>query len=686
MVPERIRNVVLVGHGGSGKTSLAEALLFAAGSTTRVGRVEDGNTVMDHEPEEVERGISLSLGVASFPWKDHKINLLDTPGYADFVGEARAALRAADLALFVVSAVDGVEVQTEILWRVAGEEGIPRAVFVNKLDRERASFARTLDELREAFGKRIAPVQVPVGAEAALEGITRVVSNRTYRYAAGDPNGSLSDGGDGEQAAEVRQALVEAVVETDDTMLEAYFEGEEPTDEQIVTAVHNGMLEGEIFPVLCGSATQLVGIDALAEFIIDFGPRPLEHAAPPLQDGELGELGTDGPIVAYVFKTLSDPYVGRISFFRVFTGTLRLDDELEVAGRGVRGRMHNLFFMQGKEHNEAKEVPAGDIAAIAKFEAAHAGDTLRSAGSSVVIVPVAFPAPVMAVAVNPHTSQDEEKLSTALQRILEEDPTLQVERRPETRETLLTGLGDSHLEVTLARIARKFGVSVDTATPKVPYREAITRPGQAEGKHKKQTGGRGQFGVAFVKFEPRERGSGYEFVDDVKGGSIPRQFIPAVDRGIQEALDRGILAGYPVTDVRAAVFDGKYHSVDSDELSFRMAGIQALRTAAPDLGVVLLEPIMRLRITVPEEHMGDVMGDINARRGKVLGMDSDATMRVVTAEMPMGEVQRYAIDLRSMTHGRGVYEIEFDHYAEMPSNEAQKVINASQAARQDGER
>ena len=686
MVPERIRNVVLVGHGGSGKTSLAEALLFAAGSTTRVGRVEDGNTVMDHEPEEVERGISLSLGVASFPWKDHKINLLDTPGYADFVGEARAALRAADLALFVVSAVDGVEVQTEILWRVAGEEGIPRAVFVNKLDRERASFTRTLDELKEAFGKRIAPVQVPVGTEASLQGITRVVSNRTYLYTDGDPQGVLSEGGDGELAAEAHQALVEAVVETDDAMLEAYFEGEDPSPDQVVTAVHNGMLEGEIFPVLCGSATQLVGIDSLAEFIIDFGPKPLEHAAPPLQTGDLGELATDGPVVAYVFKTLSDPYVGRISFFRVFTGTLRLDDELEVAGRGVKGRMHNLFFMQGKEHNEAREVAAGDIAAIAKFEAAHAGDTLRSSGADAVIVPVTYPAPVMAVAVSPHTSQDEEKLSTALQRILEEDPTLQVERRPETRETLLTGLGDSHLEVTLARIARKFGVSVDTATPKVPYREAITRPAQAEGKHKKQTGGRGQFGVASVKFEPRERGSGYEFVDDVKGGSIPRQFIPAVDRGIREALDRGILAGYPVTDVRAAVFDGKYHSVDSDELSFRMAGIQALRTAAPDLGAVLLEPIMQLRITVPEEHMGDVMGDINARRGKVLGMDSDGTMRVVTAEVPMGEVQRYAIDLRSMTHGRGVYEIEFDHYAEMPSNEAQKVIAASQAARQEGER
>lgn len=686
MVPERIRNVVLVGHGGSGKTSLAEALLFAAGSTTRVGRVEDGNTVMDHEPEEVERGISLSLGVASVPWKDHKINLLDTPGYADFVGEARAALRAADLALFVVSAVDGVEVQTEILWRAAGDEGIPRAVFVNKLDRERANFARTLDELREAFGKRIAPVQVPVGAETSLEGITRVVSNRTYRYNEGDPHGAPSDDGNGELAAEVRQALVEAVVETDDAMLEAYFDGEEPEPDQIVTAVHNGMLEGEIFPVLCGSATQLVGIDALADFITDFGPRPLEHAAPPLQSGELGVLGNDGPVIAYVFKTLSDPYVGRISFFRVFTGTLRLDDELEVAGRGVRGRMHNLFFMQGKEHNEAREVAAGDIAAIAKFEAAHAGDTLRTAGTDVVIVPVAYPAPVMAVAVNPHTAQDEEKLSTALQRILEEDPTLQVERRPETRETLLTGLGDSHLEVTLARIARKFGVGVDTATPKVPYREAITRPAQAEGKHKKQTGGRGQFGVAFVKFEPRERGNGYEFVDDVKGGSIPRQFIPAVDRGIKEALERGILAGYPVTDVRAAVFDGKYHSVDSDELSFRMAGIQAVRTAAPDLGAVLLEPIMRLRISVPEEHMGDVMGDINARRGKVLGMDSDGTMRIVTAEVPMGEVQRYAIDLRSMTHGRGVFEIDFDHYAEMPGNEAQKVIAASQAARQDGER
>ncbi|CAN5758719.1 elongation factor G [soil metagenome] len=680
MVPENIRNVALVGHGGSGKTSLAEALLYVGGVTSRLGSVDQGTSLLDHEPEEEERKISLGLAVASIDWRDYRINLIDTPGYADFSGDARCALRAADLALFAVSGVDGVEVQTEMMWRAAGEEGIPRAVIVTKLDRERASFRRTLDQLRESFGKRIAPIQVPIGHEGDLSGIVRVVSERAYNYPGGAKTGTLVD-----LPAEVSDlvhsthtALVESVVESDDALMEAYFEGVEPGRDGIVDTVHQGMLSGDIFPVLVSSAARLIGIDTLAEFLIDFGPNPLERPLPRLQSGTL-VLSDSGPAVAYVFKTISDPFVGRVSMFRVFSGSIPVDGELELVADDsavTRVRMHNLFRMQGKEHFDVASVDAGEIAAVAKTEAARAGATLRSPGSDVVIEPIALPRPAMEVAISPRSNQDEEKLSTALARVTEEDLTVGVERRPETGETILAGLGDTHLDVTLARIARKYGVEVDTHLPTIPYRETITASAEGEGKHKKQSGGRGQFGVANVRFAPRPRGSGFEFIDSVKGGSVPRQFIPAVHKGIEEALTSGIIAGYPLVDFSAELVDGKYHSVDSDEMSFRMAGIQALRAAADALRPVLLEPIMHLTVRVPEDYTGDIMGDINAKRGRVLGMDTDGGVRVVEAQVPMSEVQRYAVDLRSMTSGRGTFEVRFDHYEEVPNQEAQRVISS----------
>lgn len=680
MVPGKIRNVALIGHGGSGKTSLAEALLFVSGATTRQGSVDQGTSVLDHEPEELERKISLSLAVASFEWNDHQINLIDAPGFADFSGDARAALRAAGLALFVVSAVDGVEVQTELMWRVAAEEGIPRAIVVTKLDRDRASFTRTLDQLKETFGKRVAPVQVPIGEESDLRGIVRVVSERAYSYESGAKTGTLVDLPDSVSGLvhTTHTALVESVVESDDTLMEAYFEGREPSSEKIVETVHKGMLAAEVFPVLVASATTLIGIDTLADFIVDYGPNPLEHAVPPLETGHL-EISESGPVAAYIFKTVSDPFVGRISMFRVFSGSIPVDAELELAS-GHRVRMHNLFRMQGKDHYDVEQVGLGEIAAVAKLERARAGDTLRSPGSDVVIVPMTQPTPVMELAISPHSAQDDEKLSLALNRVTEEDPTIRVERRPETGETILAGLGDNHLDVTIARIARKYGVAVDTALPSIPYRETITATAEVEGKHKKQSGGRGQFGVAVVKFAPRPRGSGFEFIDSVKGGSVPRQFIPAVHKGVEEGLGSGVLAGYPLVDLSAELLDGKYHSVDSDELSFRMAGISALRTAGAALGPVLLEPIMHLTVRVPEDHTGDIMGDINAKRGRVLGMDTDGGLRVIEAHVPMSEVQRYAVDLRSMTSGRGTFEVRFDHYEEVPHQEAQRIIAAAHSA------
>ena len=681
MSPDSIRTIALIGHGGSGKTSLAEALLYAAGVTTRLGSVDQGTTLLDHEPEEEDRRQSLNLSVASFVWEGCKVNLIDTPGYADFSGDARSAIRVADLALFVVSGVDGVEVQTELMWKVAAEEGTPRAVFVTKLDRDRSSLNRTLNELREAFGTGIVPLVINVGEEADLRGVARVSSGQAELYESGNPKGVIASQTPQEVASVLEDAhleLVESVVETDDDLMDAYFEGEEPSQEVIVSVLREAMLAGEIFPVLAGSSSRLIGIDVLADFLKVFAPTPLERAAPPLSEGRL-QITANGGAAAYVFKTIGDPYVGRISILRVFGGSFKADDHLELAG-GPTVRVSNLFFLQGRNPVPADQVSCGDVAAIAKVDKATTGSTLRSPGQDAVVLPAVYPKPVMELAVFPRSTQDEEKLSTALQRAIEEDPTLAVERRAETAETILAGLGDVHLDVTLARIKRKYGVEVDTALPKIAYRETIKGRAAAEGKHKKQTGGRGQFGVAFVRFAPRPQGEGYEFIDSIKGGSIPRQYIPAVDKGIQEAFARGILAGFPVIDVSAEVYDGKYHSVDSDELSFRMAGIAAVRAAGPDLRPILLEPITSLIVKVPEEYTGDIMGDINAKRGRVNGMDTDGSLRVITAEVPMAEIQRYAVDLRSMTSGRGTFELAFDHYSEIPHQEAQKVISA---ARQD---
>jgi len=677
---DEIRNVVLVGHSGSGKTALTEALLHATGVTTRMGRVEDGNTTTDFEPEEISRGSSVSLAMAPFGWKGHEVNVIDTPGYSDFLGEVRAALRAADLALFVVSAVDGVEVQTEAVWHMAEEERIARAFFINKLDRERASYARTLGQIKDHFGTAVAPLQVPIGTEHELSGVVNLVDNVVFTYDGkpGGTKGEMPESVAGEITG-LRTALIEAAVETDDELLEQYLEGVEPGRDQLVAAIHEGLITGAAFPVLCGSATKLVGIDRLVEFIIDYGPRPDERPDPPLVDGEIA----DGDTVAYVFKTQSDPYVGRISLFRVFRGSVKLDADLQNPARNASSRMHNLFSMRGKEHADVTEVPRGGIAAVAKLESTLAGDTLRSAKSSAVIEPVAMPRPTMSVAVFPKSQQDEEKLSTALQRVVEDDPTLSVERRADTRQTVISGLGDAHLEVVISRLSSRFGVEVETGLPKIPYRETIRGRTNVEGKHKKQSGGRGQFGVAYVRFEPMPAGTGYEFVDEVKGGNIPRQYIPAVDKGIREALQRGILAGYPVVDVKATVYDGKHHSVDSDELSFRMAGIQAVRAASPSLNAALLEPIMRITVRVPEDQTGDVIGDLNAKRGRVLGMDSDGGLRVITAEVPLAEIQRYSIDLRSLTSGRGSFEMQMSHYEEAPPQEAQRVIAAAEAEKED---
>ena len=670
--PDRIRNVALVGHGGAGKTTLAEALLFEAGAITRRGRVEDGTTVCDREPEEHAHGLSLSLAVAPFYWKGHKVNLIDTPGYADFVGDVSAALRVVDLAVFVVSAVEGVEVQTEAIWKLAAELGVPRMIFVNKLDRERASFPRVLDQLRERFGAGIAPLELPIGEEAAFRGVADLLTDTAFTYDDGTvTQGEIPDEMEA-QEHEVHDNLVEGIVVADDALLERYLEGDIPSFEELEHTLAHGVVAAQVFPVVCGSAAADVAIDRLADFICEIGPAPQDR--PPVVvnagDGTV-EIAPDpgGNPLAFVFKTVADPYVGRISLLKVLSGTIRQDDHLYNPRSHTDERLHSLLSIRGREQEPVSEVVAGDLLAVAKLSSTETSDTLAPKGLPVSVPAIEQPTPVLSVAISAKTQADEDKVAGALHRIAEEDPALVVERDDETRQDLLRGAGETHLNVTIERLKRKFGVEVETEPVQVAYRETITGDAEAEGKHKKQSGGRGQYGVASVRLEPLERGAGYEFVDAVVGGAIPRNLIPSVDKGIQETMANGGLRGFPVVDVRATVFDGKFHAVDSDEMSFKMAGRLAFREAMAQAGPVVLEPVSRVEVTVPADQLGDVMGDLNARRGRVQGSDSgNDGEAVVTALVPTSEILRYAIDLRSMTGGRGRFTVEHDHYDVLPDH------------------
>ena len=666
---EKVRNVVLVGHGGSGKTSLAEALLFVGGAISRLGRVEDGNTVCDFDPEEARRGISVSLSIAPFEFEGHKINVLDTPGYADFVGDVSAAMRVADLAVFVVSAVEGVEVQTEAAWRIAAEAGVPRAIFVNKLDRERASFARTLDDLKARFGAGVAPLELPVGAEHEFRGVIDLLSDTAVTYSGADgkgATGAIPPEMEGEEHT-VHDALVEGIVVADDDLMERYLEDEKIEVKELEHALAKGIAEASVFPVLCGSATKLIGVDRLARFIVEEGPAP---------------TATDGPPVAFVFKTIVDPYVGRVNLFKVLQGTIRHDASL-VNGRTVaEERLHQLTVMRGKEQEPTNEIVPGDIAAVAKLSDTGTGDVLGARGADVEVEPFTPPQPVLAIAIHPKAKGDEDKLANALHRLLDEDPVLQLERNSETKQTLLRGMGETHLSIALEKLHRKLGVEVETEEVKVAYRETITADAEAEGKYKKQTGGHGQFGVAFIRVEPRERGAGFEFVDRIVGGAIPRQFIPAVEKGVAETMSNGGVYGFPVVDVTVTVFDGKAHSVDSSEMSFKMAGSLGFKEAMAKAGPILLEPISEIVVTAPEQYQGDLMGDLNSKRGRILGSSAagNGEMEIV-AQVPTSEVLRYEIDLRSITGGRGRFAIEHSHYDPVPSHLADKIAAQPEPAR-----
>src|SRR5947209_1556257 len=689
--PEAIRNVGLFGHQGTGKTSLAEALVFLSGATTRVGRVEDGNTVCDFEPEEIKKGLSVSLALTPVEWHGHKINLIDVPGYADFIGEAQAALRVVDLAIFVLSAVEGVQVQHQIIWSMASKLNVPRIVFVNKLDRERASFSRTLAELSEKLGSGFAPVDLPIGEEHDFAGVVDVPSRKAFRYdGSGSPGVGVEtelSGSLAEEAERLHTQIEESVAESDDALLERYLDGGEITMDEVVHGLATGLLAGTGTPVRVGSATKLIGIDRLADSIVEEGPSPLARgAAQGVKPGTEERLerapSPDAPMSAFVFKTVSDPYVGRISIFRVFSGHLRPDSTIYNATQGTDERVGQVFALRGKTQVAMTEVVAGDIAAVAKLAHTHSGDTIADKAAPTLYPPLEAPERALAKAIAPKTKGDEDKLMTGLARLQEEDPALSVERNAETHQTLLWGTGEAHLEVTLERLHRKFGVDVAEIPLRIAYRETVARKAQGLGRHVKQTGGHGQYAIAHLEVEPSQRGSGFEFVDKIVGGVVPNQFIPSVQKGVERQLTDGAIAGYPVVDVRVTLYDGKYHPVDSSDIAFQLAGASGFREAAQAAGVVLLEPIMDLEVVVPDSYLGDIMGDLNAKRGRIQGTESVAGHQIVRAKVPMAEVARYAIDLRSMTGGQGTFRMEHSHYEEVPSHLAEKIIAEAREARE----
>jgi len=676
--PEKIRNVALVGHSGSGKTTLAEALLYRAGAIDRIGTVEAGTTVTDYDPEEHERGTTITMALAPFEWRGHKINLIDTPGYADYAGELHAALRVTDLAIFVIDAVEGVEVQTDYAWRIAERLGTPRMVFVNKLDKERASFEKTVAELRDTFGAGIAPIELPIGTEEAFHGVADLFRDKAFFYDSGSAEAAEIPEDMVDREHEVHDNLVEGIVVADDALLERYLDGDVPSVDELEHVMAAGVAAGTVFPVVCGSATGPIAVDRLADFIVELAPAPADRppAIVTVGDEEI-EIEKDpaGDPLAFVFKTLADPYVGQISLLKVMSGTLRPETHLVSGRSGQDERLAKIATMFGSETTLVESAPAGDIIAVAKLIDTKTGDTLAPKNKPVTAAPIDFPAPVLATALVARTQSDDDKLSAALYRILEEDASLKLERNAETHQTLLYGLGDNHVNTAIDKLRRKFGVEVDQEKVRVPYRETVTRSADAEGKHKKQSGGHGQFGVCHLVVKPSPRGDGFEFVDKVKGGSIPRGFIPAVEKGIVETMADGGNHGFPVVDVQVMVDDGKYHAVDSSEMAFKLAARAGFRDAFDKAGPIVLEPVSKVAITVPADYQGDVMGDIASRRGSVQGtMTGENGSQTVEALIPTSEIVRYAIDLRSLTHGWGRYRASFDHYQELPSHLVAKAM------------
>jgi elongation factor G len=685
---DRIRNVALVGHRGSGKTSLHEALLFQAGAVNRLGSVVEGTTTSDADPDEKSRQMSISAALSSFEWQERKVNLLDTPGDSSFVADALGALRVCESAVFVVNAVMGVEVHTTRLWQRAQELDLARLVFVNMLDRERADFFRTLEALKAAFGPHVVATEIPIGSEHEVTGLIDLVDMKAYEYAGTNQptreNCSEVPIPDGQraQAEEYREKLMDEVSESSDALMERYLEGEEISHEEIVAALKDGTNHGALHPVTCGVATRNLGTNRLLDAIVEDLPSPVKHGG--LVVGELTlEPTEDEELFAYVFKTRADPFAGRINLFRVYQGVLRPDSQVLNTRTHTKERIGQLVSFDGNQGGHEFEFGPGDIGAVAKLKETRAGDWLASRDEPISMPSIKLPAPVMAFAVEPKSKGDEDKVFTSLRRLQEEDPTIDLHRDPQTGEQIVAGLSQVHVEVIVGRLKSRFGAEVNLKPPRVPYQETIRKPAKAHGRHKKQTGGRGQFGDCRIEIEPLEAGGGFEFVNAIKGGVIPTGFIPAVEKGVIDAMSEGVVAGYPVKDVRVRVYDGSYHTVDSSEMAFKVAGSMAMRQALSEAAPVLLEPVMLATISAPEDSVGDVIGDLNSRRGRPLGMEPiGGGMTEVKAEVPMSELLSYAPDLRSITGGQGEFTMEFLRYEEVPGHLASKVVDEARAERE----
>src|SRR5438270_2895946 len=682
---DRIRNVALVGERGSGKTSRHEALMFSAGAVNRLGSVVDGSTVSDTDPDEKAGRMSIPTALSSSEWKDRKVNLLDTPGDSSFIADALGALRVSESAVFVVNAVMGVEVHTTRLWQRAAELDLARLVFVNMLDRERADFFRTLDSLKSTFGQHVVATEIPIGSEHEVRGVIDLVDMKAYAYgSSGRENckeipipDELAD-----QAQEYREKLMDEVAENSDALMERYREGEEISHEEIVTALKDGTNHGAMFPVTCGVATRNLATNRLLDAIVEDLPSPVKHGG--LDVGELTlEPVEDKELFAYVFKTRADPFAGRINLFRVYQGVLKQDSQVLNTRTHTKERIGQLVTFDGGSTGHATEFGPGDIGAVAKLKETKAGDWLAARDEPIQMPSIKLPAPVMAFAVEPKSKGDEEKVFTALRRLQEEDPTIDLHRDEQTGEQIVAGLSQVHVEVIVARLRSRFGAEVNLNPPHVPYQETIRKPATAHGRHKKQTGGRGQLGDCHIEIEPLEPGAGFEFINAIKGGVIPSGFIPAVEKGVQEAMQEGAVAGYPVKDLRVRLYDGSYHSVDSSEMAFKVAGSLAMKQALEQAGPVLLEPIMLVTVNAPEDTVGDVIGDLNSRRGRPLGMEPvGAGMTEIKAEVPMAEMLSYAPDLRSITGGQGEFTMEFERYDEVPGHLAGKVVEEARAEKE----
>jgi len=670
MASSQVRTVAVIGHASSGKTSLIDAALFAAGATPSRGRVASGNSAADHLPEEIDRKISIHAKPLFATWEGHSLVLVDTPGLADFSGATVAAATAADAAVLVVDGVAGVEVGTRRLWKLLERLQKPRLLFVSKLDKENSDFARTVEQIRSAFGNNCVPAVVPVGQQAALTEIVDVLAATAAPAEVSDAFAAAAEG------------LTEAAAEQDDALLEAYLGGEKLTPDQVRQGARAGTVAGKVIPIYGGSADKDLGVNELLNGIAGLLPSPIDRSPAPTADGGTADLKDDGPFSGLVWKVTVDPYAGHLAYVRVMSGVLKANSEVVNTTRGGKEKVTQLLRVQGKTQAPVDQAGPGEIVALPKLKDTHLNNTLAEAGANVQYAPITFPRPVASLAIHPQTTKDEEKISPAVHRLAEEDATFKAERNPNTKELVISGMGDVHLAVAVENMKRRYGVSVDTSTPKVDYKETITRRAEGHYKHKKQSGGHGQYGEAYVKIEPVERGKGFEFVNEVVGGSIPRNFIPAVEKGCAEAMGAGTIAGFSVVDVRAIVYDGSYHDVDSNELSFRIAGLHAFKEAMSKAHPVLLEPIMSLTITVPDQYMGDITGDLNHRRGRIMNVDAADGMQIIKATAPLAEIFKYSSEMRSMTAGRGTFELEPSHYEQVPASVTQKVVAEVQAAKQ----